>query len=280
MSTQKKVVLITGCSEGGIGFQLAEQFAARGCVVYASARAVERMAALSAPIHRLALDVTRAESVEAAVAAVVRAEGRIDVLVNNAGLSRVGPLVEVPQEQVAEIFETNVFGVLRLTRAVFPHMAARKAGLIVNVGSVVGEIPTPWSGIYAASKAALHSLTATLAMESTPFGLSVMLVAPGAVRTHIAASSTAAFALAPSSLYARFLDNILDRAMQSTSRAGGLSADALARKVVARALGGARPPFFSMWGPPAGLWRLLVWLPRTWVMYVLWWRFGQVKGGK
>ena len=134
-----------------------EEFAAKGCVVYATARKVESISGLKHGfIYRRVLDVNNQDDVQAAVQDVIETEGRIDILVNNAGMlcvgaydsrmllpshfSPSGPTMDVPDEQVVRTFDTNVFGILRMSRAVFPHMAKRRSGLIINIGSIAGEL--------------------------------------------------------------------------------------------------------------------------------------------
>jgi NAD(P)-dependent dehydrogenase (short-subunit alcohol dehydrogenase family) len=184
MTLKNQVVLITGCSTG-IGRALASELATRGHQVFASARKVEALAGLDADIHKLALDVTDEASIAAAVAELVARTGRVDMLVNNAGFNAIGPLAEVPLAQVRRLFDTNVTGLLAVTQAVFPHMAAQRSGRIVNIGSVVGLLPTPFAGPYCSTKAAVHMLSDVLRMEVAPFGLDVVLVQPGGVQSSI-----------------------------------------------------------------------------------------------
>ncbi|EPT06184.1 NAD-binding protein, partial [Fomitopsis schrenkii] len=273
MSRNIRVVLITGCSKGGIGFALSEEFASKGCKVYATARRLEAMEGLTQPnIERLALDVTNDANVKEVVTTIIDREGRIDIVVNNAGAPCHGPLLDRSIEDVAAVFDANALSVLRVCKAAVPHMAARKQGLIVNIGSVVGEIPTPWSGPYAASKAALHSLSQTLAMELRPLGINVLSVAPGGVRSQIASKSAPDLPFLPDSLWAGYRDAIIKRVMMS---AGGssITCERFAKRIVAEALregwlvGSYR---FVMTAPPAGLFKVLAWLPRSLVLWILW----------
>ncbi|KAH8119899.1 NAD-binding protein [Phellopilus nigrolimitatus] len=263
MSSNPKVVLVTGCSKGGIGFHLCEEFAGRGCIVYATSRKVESINGFKhRNIRRLPLEVTSDESVERAVDEVIAAEGRIDVLVNNAGVICVGPVIDISIDQVKKTFDANVFGALRTARAVIPHMTARKRGIIVNVGSVVGEIPTPWNGIYCASKAALHSLTEVLQMECTPLGISVMLLAPGSVKSNLAENHAKVFTLPPASLY---------RASWTRSQEqGSMPTSEFAKKAVARIMDRWGPPRYLAMGGKVGQIRILKWLPRGLVLWLVW----------
>jgi NAD(P)-dependent dehydrogenase (short-subunit alcohol dehydrogenase family) len=186
MALHDQVILITGCSSG-IGQALASELSARGHTVFASARKLESLAELGgSKLEKLALDVTDEASMDGAVAAALARAGRIDMLINNAGFNPFGPLAEVPLRDVRRLFDTNVIGPLALIQAVFPHMAERRSGRIVNVGSVVGVLPTPFAGVYCASKASVHMLSEVLRMEVEPFGIDVIEVQPGAVRSSIA----------------------------------------------------------------------------------------------
>ncbi|HEX6243317.1 MAG TPA: SDR family oxidoreductase [Polyangiales bacterium] len=186
MALQDQVILITGCSSG-IGQALAKELASRGHTVFASARKLDTLAELRGPkLQGLALDVTDDASIADAVSQVVAGAGRVDMVINNAGFNPFGPLAEVPLADVRRLFETNVVGPLALIQAVFPHMAQRRSGRIVNVGSVVGLLPTPFAGPYCASKASVHMLSEVLRMEVEPFGVQVIEVQPGAVRSSIA----------------------------------------------------------------------------------------------
>ncbi|BAT18237.1 Os12g0633800 [Oryza sativa Japonica Group] len=172
------VVLITGCANGGIGYEYCKAFASLGCRVVATdvPDRVPDLAGLDA--DHLPLDVTSDESVEGAVARVLAEHGRVDVLVNNAGIGCTGPLAELRGEAVRRAMDVNFLGQLRMVRAVAPHMASRRSGRVVNVGSVVGTAATPWAGPYCASKAAVHAATDALRVELRPFGVHVVKVVP------------------------------------------------------------------------------------------------------
>jgi NAD(P)-dependent dehydrogenase (short-subunit alcohol dehydrogenase family) len=192
MAADRPVVLITGCSSG-IGRGAARRFAAAGYRVYASMRrpderpGVELRAEAAAAGWTLAtppLDVTSDASVGAAVAALLaETAGRIDVLVNNAGYYLVGAVEETAPDELRDQLETNVVGVLRVTRAVLPAMRARGAGAVVNVSSVAGRVALPVVGGYHASKWALECLTEALRYEVRPFGIRVAAVEPGPFKT-------------------------------------------------------------------------------------------------
>lgn len=172
-----KVILITGCSTG-IGRDLAQRLTKAGYRVIATARKVETLDGVDTTL-KLPLDVTNPASVEKAVAHVIQQLGRIDVLVNNAGYGVRGALEEVPVEQTQQMFDVNVFGVLRMIQAVVPHMRQQKSGRIINISSIAGKLPTPVNGTYSASKFALEALSDALGFELAAFGIRVVVVEPG-----------------------------------------------------------------------------------------------------
>jgi len=188
MSASSSVVLITGCSTG-IGRATASHLASRGYTVIATARRVEDLADLAAAGCRtLPLDVTDEASMRAAVDAAEAAHGRIDVLVNNAGYSQSGAVESVPLARTRAQFETNVFGLLRLSQLVLPGMRRRRAGRIVNVSSMGGRLVFPGGGVYHASKYAVEALSDALRYELRPFGIAVVLIEPGLIKTSFAAT--------------------------------------------------------------------------------------------
>jgi len=274
MVTTKKVVLVTGCTTGGIGFYLCEEFAAKSCKVYATSRNIATIGAFKNPsIEKLAFDVTSDNDVERVIKTILDAEGKIDIVVNNAGVMGISPLVDLSLERVKNIFDTNTFAALRTAKAVVPFMAKRRSGLIINIGSIVAEIPTPWNGIYSASKAALHTLTEVLQMECRPFNIDVMLVSPGTVRSNIADNQAAIFKLPLDSLYTRYLHNIMER-MYSSQGEQTMATDAFAQEVVSKALR-KEPPSYMTTGGRTTLFALLKWLPRAWALYFMWRRFSK-----
>ena len=181
-----RAVLITGCSSG-IGRATAERLARSGWTVYASARRPESIAALAeAGCRLLELDVTDEKSMVAAVTAVEEAEGAIGVLVNNAGYSLSGALETVPLAEARLEFETNVFGLARLSQLVLPGMRAQGWGRIVNVSSMGGRLTFPGGGWYHASKHAVEALSDALRFEVQGFGVDVVVIEPGLIRTAFA----------------------------------------------------------------------------------------------
>jgi NAD(P)-dependent dehydrogenase (short-subunit alcohol dehydrogenase family) len=234
-SLEKQVVLVTGCSTG-IGRALARELRARGHRPFATARRLESIADLAGEgIDTVQLDVKDGASIRAAVQAVVERAGRIDVVVNNAGINVFGPLAEVPLESLRDVFETNVLGLAAVTQAVFPHMADRRSGRIVNVGSVVGLLPTPFAGGYCATKSAVHMLSEVLRMEVQPFGIEVVVVQPGGVKSSIADSGSRGLERyrSESSRYRRVYAGIEKRAYASQDNP--MPAEDFARELVSQA---------------------------------------------
>lgn len=176
-------ILITGCSSG-IGAAIAEQLARAGHTVYATARRPETLAALAAVgCHTIALDVTSEDSMRSAVDTIVAEHGRVGALVNNAGYGEYAPVEEADLERVRTMFETNVFGLSRLTQLVLPSMRRAGEGTIVNMGSMGGRFAFPVGGFYHASKYAVEAISDSLRLEVAPFGIDVVLVEPGMIRT-------------------------------------------------------------------------------------------------
>ena len=179
----KKVVLITGASSG-MGLEAAKLFAERGHKVYAGARRVEKMAELEPlGVTPVGMDVTKPEDNAAAVAKIIDAEGRIDVLINNAGFGLYGTVEDIPLDDARYQFEVNLFGLADLTQKVLPHMRAQTSGRIVNVSSMGGKIYTPFGAWYHATKHALEGWSDSLRLELAPFGIQVSVIEPGGIKT-------------------------------------------------------------------------------------------------
>ncbi len=230
-----RVVLVTGCSTG-IGRALANELHSRGHRVFATARNRASLAELAAPgLTTLALDVNDPASVRAAVAQVIESAGRIDVLINNAGVNTIGPLMELPLEALRAVMETNVVGLTAVTQGVFPHMAERRRGLVINIGSVVGLLPTPFAAAYCASKCAVHMLSEVLRMEITPLGIDVVVVQPGGVKSSISINSSRDIERyrQPSSRYHAAYEGIVKRA--NASQDNPMLAEDFARELIDQA---------------------------------------------
>lgn len=176
-------VLITGCSSG-IGRETALHLAKAGHTVYATARRAESLEGLEeAGCRPLLLDVTSQESASLAVATVQEAHGCVDVLVNNAGYGQSGAIEAVSLDEVRRQFETNVLGYLRMAQLVLPAMRRKGAGRIINLSSVAGRVVMPGSGVYSASKFAIEALSDALRYEVREFGIHVVVIEPGPIRT-------------------------------------------------------------------------------------------------
>ncbi|MGI8610267.1 MAG: oxidoreductase [Candidatus Dormibacteria bacterium] len=189
-SDVSKAVLITGCSSG-IGKVTAAALARNGWRVYATARRVETLAELEAAgCSTLALDVTDEASMLAAVAVVEKAEGAVGVLVNNAGYEQAGPIEEVPMDLVRKEFETNVFGPVRLTQMVLPGMRRQHWGRVVNISSMGGKLTLPAGGYYHGSKFALEAISDALRFEVRGFGVDVVVIEPGLIKTRFGETAT------------------------------------------------------------------------------------------
>jgi NAD(P)-dependent dehydrogenase (short-subunit alcohol dehydrogenase family) len=178
-----KVTVVTGASSG-IGEAVARALQGKGFTVYAVARRIERMAALAADgIRTVRADVTDDASLVSLVDRIIAESGRIDVLVNNAGYGSYGAVEDVPLAEARRQFDVNIFGLARLTQLVLPHMRAQHSGTIVNVSSMGGKIYEPLGGWYHATKFALEGLSDSMRMELAPFGIDVVVIEPGAIKT-------------------------------------------------------------------------------------------------
>jgi NAD(P)-dependent dehydrogenase (short-subunit alcohol dehydrogenase family) len=196
-----RAVLVTGCSSG-IGRAAAQRLAAAGFAVYASARRLESLADLDG-CRALQLDVTDEGSMRAAVESIEQEEGAVGVLVNNAGYSQSGAVESVSLADARRQFETNVFGLARLTQLVLPGMRAQRWGRIVNVSSMGGELTFPGGGWYHASKHALEALSDALRFELAGFGIDVVVIQPGLIRTRFAEAAVGSIEVGDGP-YARF----------------------------------------------------------------------------
>ena len=184
-----KAVLVTGCSSG-IGRATAEVLARGGRTVYATARRVETIDDLaSAGCTLLRLDVCDEDSMRAAVDTIAREHGAVGLLVNNAGYGQEGAVEDVPVDEVRRQFETNLFGLHRLTQLVLPGMREQRWGRVVNVSSMGGRLTFPGGGVYHASKHALEALSDALRYEVRPFGVDVVVIEPGLVKTRFGGTS-------------------------------------------------------------------------------------------
>jgi NAD(P)-dependent dehydrogenase (short-subunit alcohol dehydrogenase family) len=233
-------VLVTGCSSG-IGKATAQALVAAGHTVYATARRLSTLADLEAAGARtMALDVTDEDSMKSAVATIEAEHGAVGALVNNAGYGVYGPVEEVPMEDVRREFETNVFGLGRMTQLVLPGMRAAGRGRIVNVSSMGGRLVYPTGGWYHASKYAVEAMSDALRVEVKPFGISVVLVEPGLIRTEfesVASGGLAAQASGPYAALRTTSDEVMRRGYRSRL---GAEPSAVA-SVITKAVSSGRP---------------------------------------
>ncbi|KAL8293007.1 hypothetical protein RQP46_000701 [Phenoliferia psychrophenolica] len=241
------VVLVTGASEGGIGFAISVAFAAKGCRVFASARRLEALESLPANVERLVLDVTDPAACRAAVDEVIAKAGKISILVNNAGAGGSGAALDFDVEEAKKVFEVNLFS---------PSV-----------------IPTPWTAVYSSSKAALHSWTDVLRMEVKGLGVNVMLVAPGAITSGFGVKQLKSMNLPEASLYKSVEGAIIARAEISQRPDHSMPASVLADGIVTRALARSPTGFYSAGGKATLMW-VLSCLPR----WMVWKALARVLG--
>ena len=178
-----KVVLITGGSSG-IGKSVGEFLSSKGYIVYGTSRSPEKYPSSQFPI--VALDVTKNQTITQAIDTVLSKEGHIDVLINNAGVGITGPIEEIPEAEIKNNFETNLFGPINVIKAVLPSMRQNGSGLIINITSIAGYMGLPYRGIYSASKGAFELVTEAFRMELKDFNIQMTNVAPGDFATNIA----------------------------------------------------------------------------------------------
>lgn len=179
----KKTILITGASSG-IGYDAAQTLAQQGHRVYAAARRLELMEPLKAyGVEVLPLDVTNETSMRQCVEALIQAEGHLDVLINNAGYGYFGTIENVPMEEARRQLEVNLFGLARLTQLVLPYMRKQGSGRIINTSSIAGKMVVYMGGWYHVTKYSVEAFSDALRMETKPFGIDVVLIEPGAIKT-------------------------------------------------------------------------------------------------
>jgi NADP-dependent 3-hydroxy acid dehydrogenase YdfG len=236
-----KVILLTGASSG-IGYDTAVALAQQGHKVYAAARRVERMEPLRQyGIVPLKMDVTDEESMKTGVKTLLDAEGRIDVLINNAGYGYFGAIENVPMDDARNQLEVNVFGLARLCQLVLPTMRAQHSGRIINTASVAGRSVFYYGGWYHVSKYAVESLSDAMRMELKPFGIDVVIIEPGAIKTnwgiiaadHLIESSKGTAYEQTGTMMANNLRNMY---LSNT-----ISDPAVVRKAIVRAVNARRP---------------------------------------
>src|SRR5256885_4015369 len=216
----EQTILVTG-STSGFGRLTVETLARQGYRVFAGMRAAagknapaaEELRALAQrealALQIVEIDVTDDTSVERAIKAIIETTGRLDVVVNNAGVSYMGPLEAFTPEQVRQQFETNVFGVLRVNRAVLPQMRKQGSGLLLQIGSIAGRLAMPYLGLYAATKFAVEGLTESYRYELAPFGIDAAIIEPGTYPTPIEAKFHIAADTERAALYQDAIDKFM-----------------------------------------------------------------------
>lgn len=267
------VALITGCSSG-IGRALADAFQAAGYQVWATARRDEDVAALGqAGFRGVLLDVNDEPAVERLAEQVLHEAGGLDVLINNAGYGAMGPLLDGGSQAIRKQFETNVFAVVGVTRALFPALRARR-GLVVNIGSVSGVLVTPFAGAYCASKAAVHALNDALRLELAPFGIEVMEVQPGAIASNFGANASREMAAVVSEESAWWPLRQFIQARAAASQDKPTPAADFARELLAAVQKSPRPRLVRIGNGSRALPLLSRWVPAGLLDKVLKKRFG------
>jgi len=247
-----RVVLVTGASSG-IGACCAAYLSERGYRVYGASRS-----ATAAPgVVPLAIDVTNDASVSQAIATILAREGRLDVLVNNAGFGIAGAVEDTSTEEAVAQFEVNFFGAFRVCRAALPVLRRQGAGYIVNIGSIGGLVAIPYQGLYSASKFALEGLSESLRLEVRPFGIHVVLIEPGDHHTSFTQNRRAAKESADSSVYRDRFERAVAR--MASDEQSGPAPDGIAR-LLCKVISHPNPRLRYTAGPAAQ--RTAAWLKR------------------
>lgn len=240
-SMSKRVVLITGASSG-IGRDTALVLKNMGYTVYGAARHMDKMKDLEKKgIYILPVDVTDEESMVNCVDSILKKEGRIDILVNNAGYGFYGAIEDVPIDEARRQLEVNLFGLARMTQLVLPIMRKQHAGKIVNISSMAGKISTPFGAWYHATKYALEGFSDCLRMETKPFGIDVILIEPGAIKTNwgaIAADNLAE--VSAKGAYAKQANHVVNYLRRSYS-SNKISKPEIISKTIAKAVRAKKP---------------------------------------
>ncbi|QCX38245.1 SDR family oxidoreductase [Aureibaculum algae] len=220
-----KVVLITGASSG-IGKSIAEYLHQKGMVVYGTSRNPKEP--IINGVKMLALNVLEVVSIEKAVDTIVKNEGHLDILINNAGMGITGPIEDTPTDEMRAVFNTNLFGPIDVMKAVLPQMRQQKSGLIINITSIAGYMGLPFRGIYSASKGALEVITEATRMEVKEFGIHITNVAPGDFATNIAAGRYHTPVFDTSAYKEKYAENL---ALMDQHVDGGLDPEVMAHSI-------------------------------------------------
>ena len=236
-SSNQKVAVVTG-SSSGIGFETSLTLARSGFLTYATMRNLGKGETIKSvatteglPIRVAQLNVTEERSINDAVHSIISDLGKIDVLVNNAGYGLNGAFEDLAMEEIKAQYETNLFGVIRVTQAVLPIMRKQKSGIIVNISSGAGRFGYPGGSAYVSTKFAIEGLSESMAYELEPFGIRVVLVEPGVIKTNFVNSIVAAKkSQDPNSPYAQFMQDVATSFQHMLE--GGSSSDVVAKAVL------------------------------------------------
>lgn len=272
----KQIVLVTGASSG-IGLAIAKEFIHTGFKVYGTTRFPEKtQSGPGGEIIYIPLDITAEASRKNCVEKILKLEGRIDVLVNNAGYGQMGALMDVPVEKFNQQLQTNLVGPALLTQLVVAQMIQNRSGMVVNISSISGVMPSAFSGVYCASKAAMNAWSDTLRMELEPFNIRVVTVQPGAIQSNFGNSASQNLAFNEGySFYAPIADFINKRAI--ISQEGATSSEAFARQLVNQ-LVKKRPKAIIRIGKSSFVYPLLKrWLPVKMLDGIILRKFGLKK---
>ena len=269
------IALITGCSTG-IGKALAEACLQQGYQVWATARRPETLEPLVAKgAIPMQLDVNDSAQLQACAERIRNEAGRLDLLINNAGYGAMGPVLDADRETLLQQFDTNVFAPLQLVRACADLLREAK-GLVVNIGSVSGVTTTPFSGVYCASKAALHALSEALRMELHPFGIQVLTVQPGAIASDFGNNATAAITMDEASWFKPWEKAVQARA-KASQKASSTSAADFASELIRYVKNPLRPETALIGTSSRSMVRMKRWLPTSILESRLRKRFGLDK---
>src|SRR5256884_234597 len=256
--TDQKVAIVTG-SSSGIGFETSLTLARNGFLTYATMRNLGKGETIKSaaakeglPLRVAQMDVTVDRSIKDAVHSIISDVGKIDVLVNNAGYGLNGAFEDLAMEEIKAQYETNLFGVIRVTQAVLPIMRKQKTGIIVNISSGAGRFGYPGGSAYVSTKFALEGLSESMAYELEPFGIKVVLVEPGVIKTNFVNSMVASKkSQDPNSPYAQFMQNVATSFQHMIE--GGASSDVVAR-VVLKAVTSENPSLRYLAGKDVETW--------------------------
>ena len=257
-SSDQKVAVVTG-SSSGIGFETSLTLARSGFLTYATMRNLGKGATIKSvaaeeglPIHVVQLNVTEERSINDAIHSIKSDVGKIDVLVNNAGYGLNGAFEDLAMEEIKAQYDTNLFGVIRVTQAVLPIMRKQKSGIIVNISSGAGRFGYPGGSAYVSTKFAIEGLSESMAYELEPFGIRVVLVEPGVIKTNFVNSMVAAKkSQDPNSPYAQLMQNVATSFQHMIE--GGSSTYVVA-KVVLKAVTSENPTLRYLAGKDVETW--------------------------